>query len=432
MIKKQLSSSEIRKLHNEYTFSTINYYKEPLVITEGRGVFVKDAEGREYLDLFGGILTVSLGHRNETVTEAIHDQVDRLHHVSTLYPTLPLVQLAENLARITPGKLKKCFFTASGTEANETAVMLAMCHTGNYELIALRHAYSGRSMLAQSLKGLCSWRNLPTQVAGIKHAHNPYCYRCSFGLAYPSCDLRCAKDIEELIQTTTTGRIAGFLAEPCQGVGGFIVPPKEYFKAAVEIVRKYGGVFICDEVQTGFGRTGKHMFGIEHFGVEPEIMTMAKGIANGLPLSATIAIPEVSSAIPRLTISTFGANPVSCAAANATIKVIEEQNIPARSEELGKFFREGLLELKEKYPVIGDVRGMGLMLGVEIVINEKAGDRRPNSEGVAKVFEKARELGALIGKGGLYGNVLRIAPPMLIEKSQINTALQILDRAFAS
>ena len=220
----------------------------------------------------------------ETVNAAVRAQMDRLGHVSTLYPTLPIVELAEKLCNLSPGKLRKAFFTASGTEADETAVALAMMHTGSTELIALRHGYSGRSLLAQSLVGHAKYRVVPTQIAGIKHAAAPYCYRCPLGLKYPSCEVKCAQDIEDLIQTTTTGHIAGFLAEPIMGVGGFITAPDGYFKVAFDIIKKYGGVFISDEVQTGFGRTGNKMWGIEHHdGVTPDIMTMAKGIANGFP-----------------------------------------------------------------------------------------------------------------------------------------------------
>src|SRR4029079_12679707 len=323
---------------------------EPLVLTGGKGMRVKDSDGNEYLDFFGGILTVSVGHANEKVNAAVVAQITRLSHVSTLYPTIPAVELAETLARISPGRLQQSFLAASGTEADETAIMLAQLHTGASEIVALRHGYSRRSMLAQSLPAVSTWKPLPTQVPGVKHALAPYCYRCPLKLTYPSCGVACAKDIEELIRTTTSGRIAGFLAEPIQGVGGFITPPPEYFETAVAIVRKYGGVFICDEVQTGFGRTGTTMWGIEHWGVEPEIMTMAKGVANGLPLGVTICTPEIAASLKALTISTFGGNPVSCAAANATVQFIEEEGLPANAEAMGALLRAGLEELKRRFP----------------------------------------------------------------------------------
>ncbi len=364
---------------------------------------------------------------------AIKAQVDRLSHVSTLYPTVPLVQLAEKLASITPGALQKCYFTASGTEADETAVMMAQLATGRSEVIALRYGYSGRSMLAQSLTANSTWRALPGKIADVRHALSPYCYRCPLGLSYPSCEVRCARDIEELIRTTTTGQVAAFIAEPIQGVGGFITPPKEYFQIAVEIVRRYGGVFICDEVQTGFGRTGGKWWGCEQYGVEPEIMTMAKGIANGLPLSATICTPAIADSLTKLTISTFGGNPVSVAAANATIEVIETDDLRRNSEVQGRRLREGLERLKAKYPrTIGDVRGMGLMQGVEFVEDETRKDRTPAPKKVNQFFEETKQRGLLIGKGGLYGNVLRISPPLIVTAADVDDALARMDESLAA
>ena len=427
-------TKSVRQKHKEYLFpATIQYYQDPIVLTEGKGLRLKDADGNEYLDFFGGILTVSVGHANGKVNAAIKAQVDRLTHVSTLYPTLPLVELAERLARLAPGKLKQSYFTTSGTEADETAVMMAQLSTGNMEIVALRYGYSGRSMLAQSLTGHSTWRALPTQVAAIKHAPAPYCYRCPLKLTYPSCGVACARDIEELIRTTTTGRIAGFLAEPIQGVGGFITPPPEYFEIAVGIVKKYGGVFICDEVQTGFGRTGGTMWGIEHWGVEPDIMTMAKGIANGLPLGVTIATPEIAASLKALTISTFGGNPVSTAAANATVQFIEEEKLPQNAEAMGRLLRQGLEEIQRRFPKnVGQVRGMGLMQGVELVVDETAGNRTPEKALTNKVFEESKKRGLLIGKGGLEGNVFRIAPALTVTEGDIREALEILAESFAA
>ncbi len=428
-----VSSADVRAKHKEFLFPSVsNYYKESVVLESGKGMHVKDADGKTYLDFFGGILTVSVGHANDTVNAAIKAQMDRLGHVSTLYPTLPIVELAETLARLTPGRLQKSFFTSSGTEADETAVMMAQVYTGRTEIVALRHGYSGRSMLAQSLTAHSTWRAVPSQIAAIKHAPSPYCYRCPLKLTYPSCGVACAKDLEELIRTTTTGQIAGFIAEPIQGVGGFITPPKEYFEIAVGIVRKYGGVFVCDEVQTGFGRTGGSWFGISHWNVEPEIMTMAKGVANGMPLGVTIATPEIADSLKTLSISTFGGNPISSAAANATLAVMEEMDAPKRAAEMGARLRAGLDGLKKKYAkTIGDVRGMGLMQGLELVVDETVQDRTPAPDKAVRLFEETKKRGLLIGKGGLYGNVIRISPPLVVSAAEVDDALKILDESLA-
>jgi 4-aminobutyrate aminotransferase-like enzyme len=340
-----------------------------------------------------------------------------------------MVNVAERLAKMTPGKLKKSLLTTSGTEANETAILVAKLFTGKQEIIALRHGYSGRSLLAQSLTGHAPWRLVPTQMAGVKHALSPYCYRCPLGLTYPSCEVKCAQDIDELIRTTTTGQPAAMIAEPIAGVGGFITPPKEYFQIAVGIVRKYGGLFICDEVQTGWGRTGDHWFGIQHWGVEPDIMTMAKSIASGFAVGATIAREEVANAFTGLTISTFGGSPITMSATEATIDVMERENVPKRSAERGKQLREKLLEFKDKYPIIGDVRGMGLMQGIEIVEDRKT--KAPGPKLATKLLEMAKKHGLLIGKGGLYGNVIRMAPSMLISKAEMDDAMMRLDKALA-
>ncbi len=419
----------LAKQHKYLWPSHITYYGQPLPLARGKGMHLYDVEGNQYLDFFGGILTVSVGHCHPKVTEALTRQVQTLVHISTLYAHENHVSLAEKLAEISPGRLQKSFFLNSGTEANETAVMLAKAATGAQEVIALRHGYSGRSALAMTLTGQSAWRIGGTHILGIKHAMNPYCYRCPLKLSYPACGIACAEDIEDLIKTTTSGRVAAFLAEPIQGVGGFVTAPPEYFKIAVGIVRQYGGLFICDEVQTGFGRTGKYWFGIQHWGVEPDIMTMAKGIANGSPMGAAIATPEVADKLQGLTISTFGGNPVSCAAALATIQVMQEEASPAHVEEVGAHLRQGLEALQDKYPLIGDVRGMGLIQGVEVVRDRQT--KEPAPQEVAHLFEATRQRGLLIGKGGFYGNALRIAPPLVATQDDVDQALDILDHAFA-
>ena len=426
------NAAEVRARHKEFLFPCVaNYYEEPLVLTRGKGAMVADAEGREYLDFFGGILTLGLGHCHDEVVSRVQQQIAQLGHTSTLYQTENMVNVAERLAKITPGRLKKSFFTSSGTEANETAILLAKIFTGKQEIIALRHGYSGRSLTALSLTGHAPWRLIPTQVAGIKHALSPYCYRCPFGLEHNdgACGYKCATDIEDLIRTETSGQPAAFIAEPIQGVGGFITPPKGYFEVAVGIVRKYGGLFICDEVQTGFGRTGDHWCGISHWGVEPDIMTFAKSIANGFPVGATIATAEVADAFTGLTISTFGGSPITMSATEATLDVMEREDTPKRSAARGQQLRDHLLALKDKYPVMGDVRGMGLMQGVELVEDRKT--KEPAPKRAAKLLEAAKKHGLLVGKGGLYGNVLRIAPSMLISAAEVDEAARRVDLAFA-
>lgn len=415
--------------HSKYLFPCVaNYYAEPVAFVRGEGTRLTDTEGRDYLDFFGGILTVSLGHCHPEVTERIAEQLGTLQHTSTLYPNEWTVALAEKLAAITPGRLSQSFFTTSGTEAVETALLLARLQAGGAgDVIALRHCYAGRSLLALNIGAHAPWRLIPSLVPGIKHAHAPYCYRCALGLTYPACGMQCAHDIEELIATETCGRVAGFIAEPILGVGGFITPPPEYFKIAAQIVRQHGGIFICDEVQTGFGRTGGRMNGIEHWGVEPDICTYAKGIANGLPLGATVTVPEIAEVLKGLTISTFGGNPVSAVAALATIEVIEREGVVERSAALGTQLRAGLDELAGEHAWVGEVRGMGLMQALELVADPRT--KKPSPQRTVALMEAAREEGLLIGKGGLYGNVLRIAPPMLISAEEIGEGLEKLGRA---
>jgi 4-aminobutyrate aminotransferase len=340
-----------------------------------------------------------------------------------------MVTLAEKLAQITPGTLKKSYFTNSGSEANETAIQVARMHTGNLEVVALRHGYSGRSSLTRGLTGMNTWRKGTIEV-GIVHAMNPYCYRCPLGLKYPSCEVACVKDIENVIQFSTSGRIAAFLAEPIQGVGGFITPPKEYFKMAFSIVKQYGGDFISDEVQTGWGRTGRKWFGIEHWEVEPDMITAAKGLGNGVPIGLTVAKPEIADSFQGLTISTFGGNPVSSVTAKAVIDIVEEDDLRTNAAVVGDYFRKKLEELQAKHAIIGDVRGMGLMQALELVEDRES--KKPASASTGALMEEARKRGLLVGKGGFYGNVIRMSPPLNISKVDVDEAARILDESFAA
>jgi 4-aminobutyrate aminotransferase-like enzyme len=426
-----MTKDEIILANKEFLFPAVfHYFKEPLVVSHAKNQYVWDADGNQYLDFFGGIVTVSVGHCNEQVNAKVHQQLDTLQHVSTVFANEPQAALAKKVASITPGgKLTKSFFTNSGTEANETAILAARCYTGNTEIVALRHPYHGRSAMAMSLTGQGAWRLGPAQ-AGIVHAHNAYCYRCPFGLEYPSCEVRCAQDMEELIRSSTGGQIAGFIGEPIQGVGGFVTPPKEYFQIVEKIVRNHGGVFISDEVQTGWGRTGTKWFGIEHWGVTPDIMTSAKGLGNGSPIGLTVARPEVADSVKGLSISTFGGNPVTSTAAKAVIDFIEEQNLRQNCEDTGGYLRGKLEELRDKHPLIGDVRGMGLMQALELVEDRKS--KAPATKQTAMVMEAARENRLLIGKGGMYGNVIRLSPPMNITRTDVDQFIELLDKSLVA
>ncbi|HKV37655.1 MAG TPA: aspartate aminotransferase family protein [Blastocatellia bacterium] len=427
---KESSNLELIKKQKDYIWPCVGtYYEQPLVLERGEGMYVWDSGGDKYLDCFGGVLTVSVGHARPEVVRATTEQMATISHSSTLYISRKQVELAEKIASITPGNLSKSFFTNSGTEADETAILLARLYTGRGEIIALRHGYHGRTMLSMSATGHASWKHGPS-APGIVHAHAPYCYRCPFNLSPDTCALECARDVEELIQTSTSGEVAGFIAEPIMGVGGFITPPREYFRVVTDIIKRYGGIFICDEVQTGWGRTGDHWCGIEHWGVQPEVMTFAKGMANGAPIGCTTTLPEIADSQPSHSFSTFGGNPVTCAAAMATIGVIEENDLPHKAKILGDYFRDRLEELKDKYSCIGDVRGMGLMQAIECVKDRKT--KEPDPQSVSKVFEGTKERGVLIGKGGLYGNVIRLGPPLIATKDHIDGLIVALDGAFGS
>jgi 4-aminobutyrate aminotransferase-like enzyme len=415
----------------QYLFPAVfHYFDRPLVIDRAKDQYVWDSDGRQYLDFFGGIVTISVGHLNDDVNAAIHRQVDRLQHVSSVFPTRPQIDLAARLAKVSPGgQLTKSFFTNSGSEANETAVQLARCYTGNTEIVALRHSYHGRTSGGRALTGQSAWRGPAPTHGGVVHAHNAYCYRCPFGKTYPSCDVACATDVKELIETSTSGNVAGLIAEPIQGIGGFITPPREYFKIVTDIVREHGGIFVCDEVQTACGRTGK-WFGIENYDVVPDVITLAKGLGNGLPIGATLSRAEIADSMRYLTLSTFGGNPVTTAAAGAVVDFIAKQDLLTNSAHAGAYLASQLKGLQAEFPLIGDVRGAGLMQALELVSNRNT--KEPASRQTGRLMEEARERGVLIGKGGLYGNVIRISPPLNISTADIDEFIAALRPSLAA
>lgn len=407
------------------------YYAEPLVLASGEGSWVRDAAGREYLDLFSGILTTSLGHCHPEVNRAAAEQMARLGHTSTLYVTEPQLRFAEGLRGIAPGALRsgRAAFTNSGTEAVETAIMAACRFTGRSEVVALRFGYSGRSLLATGLTAHAAWRPLEGRVTGLVHARAPYTYRSPLGPGASDEEQTdfFIQDLVETIETTTSGRPAAFFAETIQGVGGYLVPPPGYLARAAEVIRSYGGLYIADEVQAGLGRTGTHWWGFEHWDVEPDVMVMAKGIANGFPVGATLARADIAEAWPGPSISTYGGNPVCMAAARATLDVMVREGVPGRARDRGEELGRGLAAIGARHPWVGEVRGMGLMWALELV--EDPDTREPDPARARAVLEAARDEALLIGLGGQRGHVLRIGPSLLVSEDETAAGLRRLERA---
>ena len=399
-----------------------HFYREPRQFVKGSMQYLYDSEGRKYLDCFAGVSVINCGHCNPEITEKVCSQVNTLQHVCNIYLTENFVNLAEKLAEVTPGDLQKSFFCSTGTEANEGSLLLASIYTGSSEFIALQNGLHGRTKLTMSLTGIGMWRTDPNPVGGIHFAPNPYCYRCPLGKRYPECDLACANQVETLIKTATSGKPAAFIAEPIQGNAGIVVPPKGYFQRVKDILEKYGALLIADEVQTGFARTGK-MFAIENFHVVPDIMSVAKALGNGAPISAFISTAKIADTYTRPGASTLGGNPVSSAAGLAVLNYIEEHELMKNAQERGKQLKDGLVALQEKHPIIGDVRGIGLMVGAEFV----HADGSPAFEELDNVLEELKNRGFIIGKNGVSRNVMAFQPPLVITEQDINDVLNALD-----
>ena len=426
------SPAEVLAMRKEHLSPSIfHYYKNPIMIVEGKGHYLFDETGRRYLDGIGGVVTVSVGHCHPEVTAAANAQNETIVHTTTLYLNPQVALFAKELAAKMPGDLKVCYFVNSGSEASDLAITMARAATGNYDVIALRNAYHGGSPGAMALTSHHTWKfNVPHSF-GVQHAMMPDLYRGIYGADDANVGSKYAADVKSLIQYGTSGQVAAFIAETIQGVGGAVVMPDDYLRNAYAHVRAAGGLCIADEVQSGFGRTGTHFWGFETQGVIPDIVTMAKGIGNGCPLAAVVTTPAIAKSIAtRIHFNTFGGNPVSCAQGRAVLRVIEKENLQANSLKIGGQLKAGFAVLAKKHKLIGDIRGLGLMLGVELVKDHAT--KEPASAECAAVFEKCKELGLLIGKGGLAGNTLRIKPPMCITSADAEFLLAVLDRALES
>jgi len=410
------SCDEVLRLRRKYLSpGLVTYYHRPLLLVEGHGQYLWDETGKQYLDAFAGIVSVSVGHCHPTLVERVREQVGRLGHATTIYLHATIGRFAHKLAERMPAgsDLSVTYFTNSGSEANEIAILTAREHTGNLDVVSLRNAYHGGTQGAMSLTAHGTWKFKCSPAAHVTHASPGYCYRCPLGLSYPSCEVKCARDVESLIAYETCGEVACFIGEPIQGVGGVVMPPPEYFSIVYEIVRRHGGLCIADEVQTGFGRTGTAYWGFENWGVVPDLVTMAKGIANGAPCGACTTRPEIAEAMThRIHFNTFAGNPVSMAQGLATLEVIDAEKLQENAFRVGTHLKERLVELGRRHPLVGEVRGVGLMLGVELVRDRES--KQPAVQETAEVLESARDRGLLLGKGGLFGNVIRIKPPMCL------------------
>jgi alanine-glyoxylate transaminase/(R)-3-amino-2-methylpropionate-pyruvate transaminase len=426
------SSEEVLSLRRQFLNPGIFlYYKRPLMIVEGKGQYVFDERGRRYLDALGGIVTISVGHCHPDVVAAAQRQNELLQHSTTIYLHPNIAEYAQKLAARLPGELKVCYFVNSGSEANDLALLMARAYTGNYDVIALRNSYHGGNAAGMGLTAHRTWKfNVPHSF-GVHHAIAPDPYRGPWGRDDSCAGFNYAADVRNLIEHATSGQVAAFIAESIQGVGGCVVFPDNYLKHAYEHVRAAGALCIADEVQTGFGRTGTHYWGFETQGVVPDIVTMAKGIGNGAPLGAVVTTPKIAATLAqRLHFNTFGGNPVVCAQGAAVLDVIEREKLQVNALRIGTQVLAGLERLKTKHNLIGDVRGKGLLLGIELVKDRAT--KEPATDECAQVLESCREMGLLLGKGGLYGQTIRFSPPMCLHEKDGEFLLDVLDRAFSA
>ncbi len=403
------------------------YYQQPIALVDGDGRHVRDAEGNQYLDFFGGILTTMTGYKVPEVIEAIKRQADRMLHTSTLYLIENQINLAERIAELSGIPDAKVFFTNSGTEANDAALMIATQYRRSNQVLAIRGSYHGKSHSTVAITGQRNWSATSLYPFNVIFVHGGYKLRSPFGhLPDDEFIAACRADLENLLEVATAGDVACLIAEPIQGVGGFATPPDGFFGALKEVCDRNGILFISDEVQTGWGRTGENFWGYQAHGITPDFLTFAKGLGNGTALAGLVCRAELMDSLPANSISTFGGNPLSTAAGLANLDYLIENDLQTNAYKVGNRLKSNLHHLADQVDIIAEVRGKGLMIGVELV---KPGGMEPNPAAAASVMEEARKEGLLIGKGGLHGNTLRIAPPLSITEAEADEGYEKLSRA---
>jgi 4-aminobutyrate aminotransferase len=402
-------------------------YAEPLSIDRGEGGYVWDVEGNRYLDFFGGVLTTMIGHANPAVVAAVQAQAAKVMHTSTLYLSEPMISLAEEIAAVSGIPDARVCFVTSGSEANDTAILLATSYRKSNQVLAMRNSYHGRSFTSQAITSHSSWSSTSLSGLAVNFVQGGYRLRSPFReLEDGAYTQACIDDLQQVIDMMTAGDVACLIAEPIQGVGGFATPPDGFFGSIEKVLSNHGILFISDEVQTGWGRTGEHFWGYEAHGIVPDMLTFAKGVGNGITLAGVVARAEIFDTIEVLSFSTFGGNPLSAAGGLATLRHVLDNDLQGNALRMGKRLVEGLTPVVDATPWIAELRGKGLMQAIEMVEPDSIG---PDPGRAGSVLEAARANGLLVGKGGLYGNAIRIAPMLNVTGEEIDEGVAALTAA---